>query len=116
MFKGDGVTLQFGAPEAPVDGISLTSGDVSLALAPTGYTLEASVPWSVLQQPDAPGLLSTKFAGATFGLNLLVEDADPSTSSTTGIRSRVSNNRYVADHTVNDGSYRRYWGSLTLQG
>ncbi len=153
LFKGDGVTLQFGAPEAPVDGISLTPGDVSLALAPTGdgrtvaamtlasgsrfdvdagravpgitaasattptgYTLEASVPWSVFQQPDAPGLLSTKFAGATFGLNLLVEDADPSTSSTTGIRSRVSNNRYVADHTVNDGSYRRYWGSLTLQG
>ena len=151
LFKGDGVTIQFGAPEAPVDGISLTPGDVSLALGPTadgrtvaamtlasggrfdidagrtvtgitsavaatptGYTLEAKVPWSVIQQPDAPGLLSTKFAGAAFGLNLLVADADP--ASETGIRSRVSNNRYIADHTASDGSYRRYWGSLTLQG
>ena len=148
LFKGDGVTVQFGAPDAPVDGISLTPGDVSLSLAPTtdgravaaitsasgsrfdvdagrsvagvtaaatstptGYTLEAKVPWSVIQQPDAPGLLTTKFAGAQFGLNLFVEDADPNAASTTGIRSRVSNNRYVADHTTSDGSYRRYWGS-----
>ncbi|MEP6629522.1 MAG: sugar-binding protein [Lapillicoccus sp.] len=145
--------MQFGAPQAPVDGISLTPGDVSLTLAPTadgravaaitlasgsrfdvdagrtitgvtaaatttptGYTLEAKVPWSVIQQPDAPGLLTTKFEGAQFALNLLVEDADPSAASTTGIRSRVSNSRYVADHTTSDGSYRRYWGSLTLQG
>ncbi|MEO7233801.1 MAG: sugar-binding protein, partial [Lapillicoccus sp.] len=153
LFKGDGVTVQFGAPQAPVDGISLTPGDVSLTLAPTadgravaaitlasgsrfdvdagrtitgvtaaatttptGYTLEAKVRWSVIQQPDAPGLLTTKFEGAQFALNLLVEDADPSAASTTGIRSRVSNSRYVADHTTSDGSYRRYWGSLTLQG
>ena len=153
LFKGDGVTVQFGAPQAPVDGVSLTPGDVSLTLAPTtdgravaaitlgsgrrfdvdagrtitgvtaaaattptGYTLEAKVPWSVIQQPDAPGLLTTTFEGAQFALNLLVEDADPSAASTTGIRSRVSNSHYVADHTTGDGSYRRYWGSLTLQG
>ena len=39
-------------------------------------------------------------------------DADP--SSAAGIRSRVSNNRYVSDHTSTDGGYRRYWGILTL--
>ena len=54
------------------------------------------------------------YAGAQFGANLIADDADPAAGSQTGIRSRVSNNRYVADHTGSDGGYRRYWGLLTL--
>jgi hypothetical protein len=78
-----------------------------------GYTVEAAVPWSVIRLPEAGGL-TTMYAGAQFGANLIVSDADPAAGSPTGIRSRVSNNRYVADHTASDGGYRRYWGLLTL--
>jgi hypothetical protein len=78
-----------------------------------GYTVEAAVPWSVIRLPDAGGL-TTKYAGAQFGMNVITDDADPAAGSATGIRSRVSNNRYVADHTASDGGYRRYWGLLTL--
>ena len=67
-------------------------------------------------------------ASATFAMpfdateleNLLLK-LDPGRSqmrrapgSQSGIRSRVSNNRYVSDHTPNDGGYRRYWELLTL--
>ena len=79
----------------------------------TGYTVEAAVPWSVIQLPEAGGL-STMYAGAQFGANLIADDADPAPGSQTGIRSRVSNNRNVADHTGADGGYRRYWALLTL--
>ena len=79
----------------------------------SGYTVEAAVPWSVIQLPEAGGL-TTMYAGAQFGANLFVSDADPAAGSQTGIRSRVGNNRYVADHTASDGGYRRYWGLLTL--
>ena len=79
----------------------------------TGYTIESAVPWSVIQLPEAGGL-TTMYAGAQFGANLIADDADPAAGSQTGIRSRVSNNRYVADHTDHDGGYRRYWGLLTL--
>ena len=78
-----------------------------------GYTVEAAVPWSVIRLPEAGGL-TTMYAGAQFGANLIVSDADPAAGSQTGIRARVSNNRYVADHTGSDGGYRRYWGLLTL--
>ena len=78
-----------------------------------GYTVEAAVPWSVIRLPEAGGL-NTMYAGAQFGANLITSDADPAAGSQTGIRSRVSNNRYVADHTGADGGYRRYWGLLTL--
>jgi len=78
-----------------------------------GYIVEAAVPWSVINLPEAGGL-STMYAGAQFGANVIVDDADPAASSTTGIRARVSNNRYVADHTASDGGYRRYWSLLTL--
>ena len=78
-----------------------------------GYTVEAALPWSVIRMSDVPG--PTPPAAATqFGANLLVDDADPAPGTQTGIRSRVSNNRYVSDHTPNDGGYRRYWGLLTL--
>ena len=78
-----------------------------------GYTVEAALPWSVIRMSDVPG--PTPPAAATqFGANLLVDDAHPAPGSQTGIRSRVSNNRYVSDHTPNDGGYRRYWGLLTL--
>ena len=79
----------------------------------SGYTVEAAVPWSVIRLPEAGGL-TTMYAGAQFGANLITSDADPAAGSQTGIRSRVSNNRYVADHTGADGGYRRYWGLLTL--
>ena len=79
----------------------------------SGYTVEAAVPWSVIRLPEAGGL-NTMYAGAQFGANLITNDADPAAGSQTGIRSRVSNNRYVADHTGADGGYRRYWGLLTL--
>jgi len=79
----------------------------------TGYSVEAAVPWSVINLPEAGGL-STMYAGAQFAANLIVDDADPAAGSPTGIRSRVSNNRYIADHTAGDGGYRRYWGLLTL--
>ncbi len=79
----------------------------------TGYTVEAAVPWSVIRLPEAGGP-TTMYAGAQFGANLIASDADPAAGSQTGIRSRVSNNRYVADHTAGDGGYRRYWGLLTL--
>jgi hypothetical protein len=79
----------------------------------SGYTVEAALPWSVIHLPEAGGL-TTMYAGAQFGANLIADDADPSAGSATGIRSRVSNNRYVADHTGADGGYRRYWGLLTL--
>jgi hypothetical protein len=79
----------------------------------TGYSIEAAVPWSVIQLPEAGGL-TTMYAGAQFGANLITDDADPAAGSQTGIRSRVSNNRYVADHSGADGGYRRYWGLLTL--
>jgi hypothetical protein len=78
-----------------------------------GYTVEAAVPWGVIRLPEAGGL-STSYAGAQFGANLIVDDADPAASSTTGIRSRVAHNRNVADHTSSDGGYRRYWELLTL--
>ena len=79
----------------------------------SGYTVEAAVPWAVIQLPESGGL-TTMYAGAQFGANLIADDADPTAGSQTGIRSRVSNNRYVADHTGADGGYRRYWGLLTL--
>jgi CHAT domain/Carbohydrate family 9 binding domain-like len=78
-----------------------------------GYTVEAAVPWSVIRMSQVPGP-TPPAAGTQFGATLLVDDADPASGSQTGIRSRVSNNRYVSDHTPNDGGYRRYWGLLTL--
>ncbi len=78
-----------------------------------GYTVEAAVPWSAIRMSDVPGP-TPPAAGTQFGATLLVDDADPAPGSQTGIRSRVSNNRYVSDHTPNDGGYRRYWGLLTL--
>jgi hypothetical protein len=78
-----------------------------------GYTIEAAVPWSVIRMPEVPGP-TPPAVGTQFGANLLVDDADPTPGSQTGIRSRASNNRYVSDHTPNDGGYRRYWGLLTL--
>jgi hypothetical protein len=78
-----------------------------------GYTIEAAVPWSVIRMPEVPGP-TPPAAGTQFGGNLLVDDADPAPGSQSGIRSRVSNNRYVSDHTPNDGGYRRYWELLTL--
>ena len=78
-----------------------------------GYTVEAAVPWGVIRLPEAGGL-STSYAGAQFGANLIVDDADPAASSETGIRSRVAHNRNVSDHTSSDGGYRRYWELLTL--
>jgi hypothetical protein len=78
-----------------------------------GYTVEAAVPWGVIRLPEAGGL-STSYAGAQFGANLIVDDADPATSNETGIRSRVAHHRNVADHTASDGGYRRYWELLTL--
>ncbi|HWI32948.1 MAG TPA: CHAT domain-containing protein [Lapillicoccus sp.] len=78
-----------------------------------GYTVEAAVPWSAIRMSDVPGP-NPPAAGTQFGANLLVDDADAAPGSQTGIRSRVSNNRYVSDHTPNDGGYRRYWGLLTL--
>jgi hypothetical protein len=79
----------------------------------TGYVVEAALPWSVIRLPEAGGP-ATMAAGTQFGANLITDDADPAPGSKTGIRSRVSNNRYVADHTAGDGGYRRYWGLLTL--
>jgi hypothetical protein len=81
--------------------------------AASGYTVEAAVTWSVVHLPEAGGP-TTPAASAQFGANLIADDADPAAGSQTGIRSRVSNNRYVADHTASDGGYRRYWGLLTL--
>jgi hypothetical protein len=78
-----------------------------------GYTVEAAVPWSVIRMSQSPGP-TPPVAGTQFSATLLVDDADPASGSQTGIRSRVSNNRYVSDHTPNDGGYRRYWGLLTL--
>jgi hypothetical protein len=94
-------------------GRSAPSVKAAAVTTSTGYTIEAAVPWSVIQLPEAGGL-STMYAGAQFGANLIADDADPTAGSPTGIRSRVSNNRYVADHTGADGGYRRYWGLLTL--
>jgi hypothetical protein len=94
-------------------GRSAPSVKAAAVTTSTGYTIEAAVPWSVIQLPEAGGL-STMYAGAQFGANLIADDADPTAGSQTGIRSRVSNNRYVADHTGADGGYRRYWGLLTL--
>ncbi|MEP6648804.1 MAG: hypothetical protein ABJA74_02675 [Lapillicoccus sp.] len=79
----------------------------------SGYTVEAALPWSVIRLPEAGGP-TTMSASAQFAANLITDDADPAAGSPTGIRSRVSNNRYVADHTGADGGYRRYWGLLTL--
>jgi hypothetical protein len=78
-----------------------------------GYIVEAAVPWSAIRMSEVPGP-TPPAAGTQFGATLLVDDADPAPGSQTGIRSRVSNNRYVSDHTPNDGGYRRYWGLLTL--
>jgi hypothetical protein len=150
LHQGDAVTLQFGGAGASADGSSLSPGDVSLSVGPsgsggavaavtvgsgrtfdvdagrdaptvrsaaltttTGYTVEAAVPWSVVRLPEAGGL-TTMYAGAQFSANLITDDAEPAAGSPAPMRSRVSNNRYVADHTTDDGGYRRYWALLTL--
>jgi hypothetical protein len=94
-------------------GRSAPTVKAAVVTAGGGYTVEAAVPWSVIHLAEAGGP-TTPAAGAQFGANLIADDADPAAGSQTGIRSRVSNNRYVADHTASDGGYRRYWGLLTL--
>jgi hypothetical protein len=97
-----------------VDAGRLAPGITAVAVPSTvGYTVEAAVPWGAIRLPEAGGL-STTYAGAQFGANLIVDDADPAASNTTGIRSRVAHHRNVTDHTASDGGYRRYWELLTL--
>jgi hypothetical protein len=103
--SGPGFDVDAGRPAPSVKAAAISGSG--------GYTIEAAVPWSVIRMSEVPGP-TPPAAGTQFGANLLVDDADPAPGSQTGIRSRVSNNRYVSDHTTNDGGYRRYWELLTL--